>query len=958
MKFPTNIYEVLEIAGRVECAITRKPTASVDVKGNLLREATRRFDDIAGRFDVPNTLPSRNLNVTDGADNDRLKALGAVYDVTLNQWVVPEGKDLSPFSDWWPEIAPDLRDATPRMLMTKSGRSVTGYVLPDDVSWGEDSTATSLMYAALPMIAALSFMLGALNGPLGGLALLLAVPYLVSLAQSEGLWDAVKSAFLLMILPLGAASTAGLFAQGMRPSSLTPLAGSLLTNPTAAIYGSLGALAMVAVGALVLTGLGSVFDAKAKTVMGGFWERFKATIKWGIFITIAFVLCVSILPGFMHPFFYFGLACLYPMLYTEGNFLARAEALQANGEKFNLASQGNLTSAHEHARLAQARRAMDDKSPLLEIGTASGWLTALQYSYAPDANARMVVSAKDLTMHMLCFGMTGSGKTTSVARPLALQWVESGYGGMLVLCGKGSLPGELSGITDIMVKPGMSFAPFQGLTGSGVAAAINSLGNKDVKDPVWEQGADMLIEHAADLHFALHNHELVYQKHAGVQARELENAIDWLNLEVIRLQAQGEDSTDAEAKLQATVASHDDWARARDRERIWLWNVDTFVEVVAMINSVRTLNGARVAGKKLIQAADYLGYQADPIRRMKQPQSIHPDLGKGSLLDGTMDYALVVWPGLMDGHQSSFMLNANNRILPLTRGPKLVNEDGVHWKSLEQGEDVGQCLYGKSVGVDLPETVHGRAGLVISALVKQRVYTQVRLRSQVRESEWLAQGQRPMLFLGDEAQILVGKQELELLPIARSLGMSCVFLTQGFESLQSAFGSEVAAQTFANTCQNLVCLKASHQTYAYMSERLGTAQLVTYKQHTVGLDLAGGMTKLAGSPLSDPHHPERAAMRKLARLGYGKLVIDRRMTNIRREMWGGHRTNRMEEERIIREIVVPITGAKEIVPLFKPEEYTALLVAEGQGIVYLNRAGAPRVDLAKLLRVGADDLRA
>ena len=89
-------------------------------KGVLLAEATKRYDNIVGRFDSMERIPSRTLLAPQDDDEKRfLQKHGAV--AVDGVWVVPEGVDLSEkFEPWFPAVSADLRDTTPRLVTTKT----------------------------------------------------------------------------------------------------------------------------------------------------------------------------------------------------------------------------------------------------------------------------------------------------------------------------------------------------------------------------------------------------------------------------------------------------------------------------------------------------------------------------------------------------------------------------------------------------------------------------------------------------------------------------------------------------------------------------------------------------------------------------------------------------------------------------------------------------------------------
>ncbi|MFY2764347.1 hypothetical protein [Arenimonas sp. MALMAid1274] len=933
-------------------------------KDAVFIETMKRFDNIVGRFDSLEKVPHRELRAPEAEDEaEHLREHGAVLRED-GQWIVPDNVPLGEhFEPFYPDVPEDLRDRTPRLLTTRNGRSVASYVLPEDRAKGADSTATSLMYGGIVLVAALCYLASAIWAPLGVLMLLGFIPFTIALAQGEGPLEAAKSLVLLGLAPLSLASGFSMLAakqaKSQIPSQFTNQVSNMSpeTMDVMGIGGGISFLLLAMVAAFLFT----LFDKNAQDgVIGSTFQKFKAIVKWAIVIGAAYY-AVSFLPKQMQPFFFLALPALYPMIYTNANYIRRAKYLKEHGERFNLGRVGRLTDVHVKPKQMQAIKAFQDKSPLMEIGTSTGWLTKKHFPYAPDAGVRMCVSAYDLYMHMLAFGNTGMGKSTCVARPMAKQWVESRVGGFLCLDGKGSLPGELSSLIDVMIKPGVDFAPFQGLDGHGISTALNSTaragGGGNPAHQVWELGADDYVVRCNLLFEALHKHEKAYIQHAFDMTRLKQLDIDSGIVEIARLERRGEDTGTARARLEQDRADYANWAVIRDGSRKWLWNVDTLSKVINMVNS--PVKGAQgwEAGPLLAAAVQFLGYEKDPAqaakRRANQPATIHPEIGKQSLLDDALEFVLHTWPSYEPQQRSSFFLNVNQRVLPITNGPYLVGKDGKHWKTLETGVDAGACLYGKAVGVDLPEERHQRAGVLIAALVKQRIYNTVALRG--GNPDWEKEGQTPMMVMMDECQDLITDAERNLLPKCRSLKMAVVALTQNWEGLENKLGNEMKALQFCLTFQNYVLMRSSPKTYRFFEDRLGTAQMLAYEEPTVGLDMHGGVMALQASPLNDPNHPNRSAMRQMERQGAGRLVVQTH-AGAAGQGWQGHALRNIDDSTLTKHIVVPQGGKLKMQPIFLPEEYSALTTF-GQAIVILNRAGERRIDVATLNPIGADELR-
>ena len=834
------------------------------------------------------------------------------------------------------------------MLMTKDGRRIEGYVLGEDSYHGSDSTATPIMYAALPVIAALAWCLWPISTVAALLSTLLAIPFITALGQGEGPMEAVKATLLLLVFPLAASLIVG--------SAGTGGASQLVAAISAVgMGGKLGAIlvAMVLLPVAVMV-WGFIFEDEATgAVFDTFFERVKDAFKWSA-VLVAFGAVVSFLPSYMAPVYCFVMACMYPMVYSEKNFKARNAELKEQGELYNLGTQGALSNAHVPARESQAKNAHKDRSPMINLGKATGHLTSKHYAYGPDAGGEMSLSCLDFTMHMLGFGATGSGKTSVGARNIILQYKKSRFGGALIRCGKGSLPGELRGIIDIMVEPGMSFSFMEGLNAQELAAALKSVGSKSGKNSaeIWDNGANTFIDHLTVILEALHEHEQRYKELAIAEARCLENMIGYQMAEMIKLEQRKQDVAAVKQAIERMKAEKANWVQLYSADTKWRWNWDALNRLKAIIAAPIAAGNLMIANAEMTKAAHFLGYEADPARVLQKPSSIHPEIGRGSILDQSLEYALKTWPMTDHAQRSSFMINVEDKIIPLMRGKHLKDANGTPWYLLEKGADVGQALYGKFVGVNLPVNIHGRAALIVQALVRQRIYSGMKKRAEFgKHWQKMLPGQMPMMDMCDECQLIAGDEEKQMAPIARSMGMMMVFFTQGYEALEVRFGDREAAAEFANTFQSIFTLKASIQTYDYLLKRFGTAQMVRFPKATVGLDYSGGIENAIHSPLSDLNHPGRSLMRKLERMGAGRLVG---MNDDDDNEFHGQQVRSRKASAIKKTIKIPSGGVKEIMPVFLPEEYSALLVPQGRAILWLNRAGAPRVDVAQMNYVPED----
>jgi len=117
------------------------------------------------------------------------------------------------------------------------------------------------------------------------------------------------------------------------------------------------------------------------------------------------------------------------------------------------------------ARKAQIQRASADSSPILSYGFTTGEFQARGDLYAPDPGQVVAKSINDDSVHQLCFGETGSGKSTRMAIPAILQLMETDVG-MAIFDAKDELPYLVAGSKDyVILSPGQqAYAALQNVS--------------------------------------------------------------------------------------------------------------------------------------------------------------------------------------------------------------------------------------------------------------------------------------------------------------------------------------------------------------------------------------------------------------------------------------------------------------------------------------------------------------
>jgi len=245
----------------------------------------------------------------------------------------------------------------------------------------------------------------------------------------------------------------------------------------------------------------------------------------------------------------------------------------------------------EAARAKQLEKAKEDKSPLFRIGATTGILAARGDPFAPSKDLPFALSLKDLQMHLLVFGGTGSGKTSGILRPLIYDAAKIEGLGMVVMDGKGALPGELKRLGESfqVINPAETVVSLVAGVEPGdvVDTLVQILGGQS-HDRFWSDSAAGLLRHAAILAHAVGEGEwslmqavdLAVREGAAAEAAklveaegrslELAEAIAYLTVEFPSMEDKLQKGIIAQARSWIGVlTAHRDilkWANARPKE--------------------------------------------------------------------------------------------------------------------------------------------------------------------------------------------------------------------------------------------------------------------------------------------------------------------------------------------------------------------------------------------------------
>lgn len=447
----------------------------------------------------------------------------------------------------------------------------------------------------------------------------------------------------------------------------------------------------------------------------------------------------------------------------------------------------------EAAKLEQVAAASDDKTPLITLGTSIGLLSSRRDVLAPShAGLPFGLSVSDLSTHLLVLGATGSGKTAAVLRPVIGRWSEVKAGGVLVLDGKGVLPAEVADLPDfnVITPGGARYAPIENLGPDEVAdSLLEMFGSDDAADPFWQQAAAEYIRSAAKTLY------LMAAVEYEIESRRRERFEE--------AKAAGELVGEFEPGV-----------------RRWKWTLASLYEL-ALVPSVLPEVRKAVEGETEQEKAAFAKLKGDYRR---------------AYIDFSQTF-----PSLPEATRNSILQNANVWLGTLVNSSAL-----AEWADCEEGVSIEDVLYGQKIGLLLPEFKFGRAGAVISNLAKRRFYESVKRRGEAWKN---GDGTRVLLVV-DECQALMTDGEAEILPIARSLGLSALFATQNVDGLQIALKDKPALlEQILGQFRSVVGLAVNTDaTCAFLAGRLGSTPRPMYSE--VPAPVADAAATVAGMQLA------------------------------------------------------------------------------------------------------------
>lgn len=271
--------------------------------------------------------------------------------------------------------------------------------------------------------------------------------------------------------------------------------------------------------------------------------------------------------------------------------------------------------------------------------------------------------------------------------------------------------------------------------------------------------------------------------------------------------------------------------------------------------------------------------------------------------------------------------------------PFFQSEKLRHWCDCEVSDiDVTNVLKGDRIGVCLPKKQFPIAGKVVTGLMKAKFYSAMALRG----DKWQEAGGSHAFLIIDEAHEVTESLDATMVPLGRTMGLTCIFATQNIEAYITKLG-ENPTKEMMNSFISIICLRSSDGTYNYIRNRIGKDRV--WIEKVDGAKLAYGLTTKVtlSHAIFDPNNPYRFFMRQYG-FGIIRKMIDKLGHKKLTDQGKGGVGSRFATMQLSPEPIF-ILQEKDI-QIIQNEPFTA--------IATVKNAGVPRRDIIKLLPLDID----
>ena len=434
-------------------------------------------------------------------------------------------------------------------------------------------------------------------------------------------------------------------------------------------------------------------------------------------------------------------------------------------------------------------------------------------------------TVRDASTGLICFGMTGSGKSSGPLRSIAMRYLELGYGG-IVFCAK----------------------PDECQTWSAYAR---------------EKGREKDLIKLSRETFCFLDYEFSRPAESG--GGQVENVVN-IFLEVVKItkdRKQGGTSDEYWQNAIKQVLRNTITLLVMAREAVTLPNIKSVIDTVP-----RNVAMAEDQKHYLLQLLNFCTQQGDEMtaKNMKNgfAESIEEfekeyfkDAGENNKEAGAMkEYCSQLFvKALFYGHgwESDYELGFNfffvefphldertrsNTISSFTvLADAMLRGEFRRCFGAETSSLVIEELYrkGKILIVDQDVKRHGLVGQMTAAIVKLCFEKMIERREDISDPE-----ARPVFLWGDECQYFTLDYDQIFQTTARSSRTLTVYATQNLDNLYNGYGKEQASSLLGNLGTKIFCQNGDYNTNKWAADSIGQ-EVLRRKSQNFGDSKSGGM---------------------------------------------------------------------------------------------------------------------
>lgn len=213
-----------------------------------------------------------------------------------------------------------------------------------------------------------------------------------------------------------------------------------------------------------------------------------------------------------------------------------------------------------------------------------------------------------------------------------------------------------------------------------------------------------------------------------------------------------------------------------------------------------------------------IAFQEDKRKEALEAVKALPDeRRRNAVLKEAAVYLASEWPSMDEKTRSNITATARAWITTIT-----AHGDLLRWSKATGPDsvDLMSPLTGGRLGLLLPAHRYGKAGAVVTALLKARIFA--RLKARAENSAW-ADTETPVMMILDEAQEIATEEDATMLAIGRSLGLSVIAATQTIEGVIDRLGQDTAEKWLTIFGNALTLAGRSAATDAFIARRAGNS---------------------------------------------------------------------------------------------------------------------------------------